>query len=148
MKTTTSSWNADQRLLTTVLSGNVNLEEIEAWKASLAAALQQIPDNSEFKMFVNLHGFKATDFEAHKAMRTVIPLALADYNFRAGYVDLFENVDLPLHKKRGITCKATVHVHHDASKIDEYDRRFGNERERFFTDPELGADWINNWQII
>lgn len=147
MKTTTSSWNADQRLLTTILSGEVNLEDIEAWKSSLTAALRQIPDDSNFKMFVNLHGFKAIDFEAHKAMRTFIPLTLADYNFRAGYVDLFEHVDLPLQKKRGITCKAAVHVHHDASKIDEYDRRFGNERERFFTDPILGEEWINNWQV-
>jgi len=139
---TNSQWISKEKLLITNLSGPVDREDIAIWKHMLLQAQDEIPDGSRFKMYINLYGFKAADMEAHKAMREVVPRTLARYGFRAGYVDLFDNVELPLQCHRGIQCLAAAHVHQDDTKIGLYRERFGSETEQFFTDPLLAETWI------
>jgi hypothetical protein len=43
-------------------------------------------------------------------MRTVIPSTMGNYGFRAGYLGLFEGVEIELLKIRGISCIAAAHV--------------------------------------
>ncbi len=95
-----------------------------------------------FTMIVDLRGYEVRDIAAHKEMRTVIPLTLADYGFRTALLDLFDPVDLPLRPARGSICIAVAHVHHDADKMTLYDDRLGRENERFFTDYATADAWL------
>ena len=85
--------------------------------------------------------------EVHKEMRKVIPYFLADYNFKAGYLNLFPEIIVPLKISRDIQCLAVAHVHHDSSKMEDYQKRFGSNLEKFFTEEQLAMMWIKNLQI-
>jgi hypothetical protein len=142
---TKSTWLPEEKLVITQISGEVDVAEIEAWDRSLQEALAKIEDNGTFKILVNLHGFQAANLAAHKRFRTIIPATLANYGWKAGYVNLFEEAaGMQLTRTRGIACVAAVHVHQDQSKIEKYDSLFGKETERFFTDPFLGESWIRS----
>lgn len=145
MKISSSSWNPDQKLVVTHLRGEVNNEDVDLWEKSLQDALEQIENNDVFKILVNLFGFNAIDIDVHKRFREIIPSTLATYGFRTGYIGLFENVSLILTDKRGIRCLAAAHVHQDATKMEEYQRRFGKQDEGFFADPVKADDWIRRF---
>ena len=140
--TAETTWDAAQKLLITRLYGDITVETVRHWQASLQRALSQIEADSEFKMIVDLYGYELKDIAAHKEMRLVIPLTLANYGFRTALLDLFDPVELPLQKTRGITCRAVAHIHHDAYKMAEYERRLGRENERFFTEYDQALAWI------
>jgi hypothetical protein len=135
-------WSEENGLLTTRLSGLVDIDDIEDWKAGLMGALQLLKPDSSFKAFINIHGFKAVNMDAHKAFRTVVPLILAEHNFRIGYVDLFDNVELPLTSKDGIQCIAVAHAHHDADKMNLYESSYSKANDRYFTDPAEAEKWL------
>jgi hypothetical protein len=140
---TKTEWLPEHRLIVTHLSGDVSIADVESWEKSLHTALDQIEDNSTFKIFINLWGFKALNLEAHKRYRAIIPLALADRGWKVGYVDLFEEAaSLKFQNLRGVRCVGAAHAHQDASKIEKYESLFGREREHFFTDPQKAKDWI------
>ncbi|MBD0257009.1 MAG: hypothetical protein ICV83_14920 [Cytophagales bacterium] len=144
---TKSEWLPEEKLVITQISGEADMAAIEAWDRSLQEALSRIEENGTFKILVNLHGFQAVNLAAHQRFRTVIPATLANYGWKAGYVNLFEEAaNMQLTRTRGIACVAAVHVHQDQSKIEKYDAMFGKETERFFTDPALGYSWIR--QIV
>jgi len=143
---TETHWYPEEQLLITHLSGRVGSLDVERWKQSLDTSLSAIPDNGAFKIMVNLYGFKASDFEVHKKYRVIIPSLLADYGHRTGYLALFPEVEVPLTYTRGIICQAAVHVHQDATKINDYDTRFRSANERFFTDPVQAERWIRAWK--
>src|SRR5687767_13589187 len=113
MKITETKWYPEEKLVVTRISGEVDEADIEKWRQSLQDAIGKIDNNDRFKIFVNLHGFKAINFDAHKKFRVIIPATLADYGFRVGYLGLFPEAEITLKKKRGIQCVAAVHVHHD-----------------------------------
>jgi len=144
-----TDWYPDQKLITTQISGDVDKADIEQWEYSLTNTLSQLEDNSTFKIFINLYGFKAIDIDAHKRFRSIVPLTLAQYGWKVGYVDLFEEEakNLTYSNTRGIQCTAAVHVHQDASKIDQYEARFGREEEHFFSDPIKADQWIRSFKL-
>lgn len=138
-----TEWLPEKKLINTHLSGDVDLADIEQWEQSLHAALDKIPDNSIFKILINLYGFKAVDFTVHKRYREIILLTLANYGWKVGYVDLFEEAaNMQFNYLRGIKCVGAAHVHQDASKIEKYESLFSRENERFFTDPQAAEKWI------
>ena len=142
-KRTNSQWLPEKKLLLTELSGKVTIHDIERWETSLYRALDKIEDGGVFKIFVDLVGFQAINIEAHKRYRDIIPLALAEYGWRVGYLNLFEEAaGLKLSNKRGVSCVGAAHAHHDATKIEKYQSMFGTEREQFFTDPAQAREWI------
>ncbi|WP_400190521.1 hypothetical protein [Hymenobacter sp. B81] len=152
MTTTTvaeSSWDAARQLLTTRLSGEADLPVIEQWYRSLGAALAEIPDHGCFKILVDLHGFTAADLISHKAFRSMVPLTLASYGWQVGYVQLFEDEarQITYTHRRGIRCVGAAHCHHDATKITNYEARFGRAHERFFTDRAQAAAWIRHLPV-
>lgn len=143
-----SVWNQDNQLLTTRIGGNVNIQDVKRWSEGLHNTVNEIPDNSGFKIFVNLHGFTALDTEAHKAFRTVIPLLLARHGWKAGYTGLFEEeaAGMRITEERGVRCLAAAHCHHDAGKMEMYEARFAHDREHYFTNPDMAAMWIGSLQ--
>ncbi len=142
-KRTKSYLLPEKKLLVTELSGDIAIADIETWESSLHSAFAEIEDGGEFKIFVDLVGFQAIDVQAHKRFRNIIPLLLADYGWRVGYLNLFEEAaGLKLANKRGIRCIGAAHAHHDATKIGKYQSMFGTDREQFFTDPLQARAWI------
>jgi hypothetical protein len=96
---------------------------------------------------VNLFGFKAENFEVHKAYRNIIPLLLADFGYRIGYLDMFPEASVELRHYRGIRCVAMANVHQDATKMKDYQERFSNSHEQYFTDQETAVNWIYGLQF-
>lgn len=148
LKTITTKWNPELRLLTTQISGDIEMDDVETWEQSLHDGLKHIEDNSQFKILVNLHEFNATDFDVHKRFRTIVPLTLAEYGWKVGYVNLFiKSALMPIRNTRGIQCVAAAHVHQDVSKIESYEAQFGKETEHFFANPKEAFEWIKNFEI-
>lgn len=130
--------------MVTRLSGDVNETDIAQWQASLAQALDQIEDHSIFKMLIDLSGLQPSGVEAHKKFRTIIPLTLADYGWKVGYVHLFEEdaKSMKITNTRGVQCVGVAHSHHDKEKMDLYQARFAKDTEQFFSDPKEAHSWI------
>lgn len=142
-----TNWLESEQLLITRLAGMVDAEDVLQWKDSLFQALAQIKPGTAFKMLVNIHGFKAVNFDVHKVFRTIIPLTLADYNFRIGYLDLFEDADVVLQKKNNSYCYAVAHTHHDAEKMHLYERECSRPNDRYFVDPKDAENWIRSYGL-
>jgi hypothetical protein len=137
-----STWLKNEKLIVTRISGTATAEDVSRWKSSLLFALEQVPDNDVFKIMVDLHGFKAVNFDVHKQFRVIVPETLANYDWRVGYLDMFPEAQIELKSTRGIRCIAAVHVHHDESKIKNYDDNYSRFNERFFNDPAVARQWI------
>ena len=148
-KKTEINWYPEKRLLVTQISGDVDQYDVEQWKILFKHAFEQIEDNSTFKIFVNMHGFQAANIDAHKSFRGVVPLTLADYGWKVGYVNLFEEEAKTMTYKntRGIKCVGVAHSHQDETKMSMYESRFGSDREHFFIDPAQARQWIENLEI-
>ena len=148
-KITETNWYPEKRLVVTHISGDIEKEDVEQWEKSFKNILDQIEDNTTFKVFVNMYGFKAVNIDAHKRFRGVVPLTLADYGWKVGYVDLFEEEVKTITYKntRGVKCVGAVHSHQDETKMDLYETRFSSDREHFFPDPIQARQWIENLEI-
>lgn len=96
-----------------------------------------------------MYGFKAVNIEAHKRFRAVVPLTLADYGWKVGYLNLFEEEtqSMTFKNTRGIKCVAAAHSHQDKTKMDLYESRFSSEKEHFFIDPTQARQWIENLEM-
>jgi hypothetical protein len=96
-----------------------------------------------------MYGFKAVNIDTHKRFRGIVPLTLADYGWKVGYVDLFEEEARTMTYKntRGIKCVGAVHSHQDETKMDLYETKYGSENEHFFPDPIRAIEWIENLEI-
>ena len=147
MTITESTWLKNEKLIVTRISGAATAEDVSTWKSSLLFALEQVPDNDVFKIMVDLHGFKAVNFEVHKQFRVIVPKTLAAYDWRVGYLDMFPEAQIELKRTRGIRCVAAAHVHQDESKIKNYDDNYSRYNERFFTDPVVARMWIDAFEI-
>lgn len=139
-----SQWFPDDHLLITTISGTLNEQEIAQWEDSLQTTLNSIGDNEKFKIFINLYGFKAIDLQAHKRFRTIVPLTLAKYGWKVGYVDMFaeEAQSLTYNNHRGVRCIAAAHSHQDETKMELYESNYSREDEHFFKNPSEAEQWI------
>lgn len=145
IKTIDTQWYPEERLIITQISGDVDKDDVEAWEQSLHEQLARVEDGATFKIFINLYGFKAVDLDAHKRFRAIVPSTLANYGWKVGYVNLFdEAASMVLKNERGIQCVAAVHCHQDSTKIEQYESRFGKDNEHFYTDPVLAEQWIRS----
>jgi hypothetical protein len=147
MKHFETTWVPENKLIVSHLSGDITIDEIEEWERSLEREMQKIQDNDEFKIFINLHGFTAIDLDAHKRFRNIVPLTLAAYGWKVGYVDLFEEESkkIKYSNTRGIKCIAAAHAHQDAVKIEKYESNYSRANEHYFTDPDKALNWIKNY---
>ena len=139
-----SDWYADQQLIITQISGDVTKQDVIHWEQTLNAALDRVADSGVFKIFVNLHGFNAVNLDVHKYFRNIVPLTLARYGWKVGYVAMFpgEAEKMVITRNRNIQCIAASHCHHDATKMEKYQSLYSSDREHFFTDSRLADAWI------
>lgn len=137
-----SVWEPQTQLVTTKLAGDVHVDDVARWKASLQAALAQVEENGSFKLLTDLSGYELQDMAAHKAMRVIVPQLLAAYGLRAAMLDLFPEAEVTLTVTRGIVCRAYANVHHDTDKMAEYERTLGRANQRFFTNAEEARLWL------
>lgn len=135
-------WDDSHQVLVTRLSGLVTLEEVEEWKEQFYQTANQIPRETTFKLFSNIHGFKAVNMDAHKSFREVIPAFLAEHGLKPGYAKLFPEVPVQVSVQHGKVVTACAHVHHDETKITRYHQELATANEDFFTDPELAEQWL------
>lgn len=148
-KNTETNWYPEKRLIVTQISGDLEKSDIEQWEKSFKDTLDQIEDDTTFKIHVNMNGFTAVNIDAHKRFRAVIPLTLADYGWKVGYVDLFEEEAKMMTYKniRGIKCVGAAHSHQDETKMDLYETKFSSDKEHFFLDPVKARHWIENLEL-
>ena len=148
-KNTETNWYPEKRLLVTHISGDLEKADIEQWEKSFKNTLDSIEDHTRFKIFVNMYGFKVVNLEVHKRCRGVVPLTLADYGWKVGYVNLFEEEARTMAFKttRGIQCVGAAHAHQDETKMDLYQTKFSSNREHFFPDPAQARQWIENLEL-
>lgn len=85
-----TAFDPTDRLLETGLAGTVQSDDVEAWTVELTRALDGLPDDSTFALIFDLRTYESGTLDAHKAMRTVIPDALARHGMRPAYIDLFD----------------------------------------------------------
>jgi hypothetical protein len=139
-----TQWYPEKQLIVTQISGEVDQSDIGRWENSLQSALGQLKDGAAFKILVNLHGFKAADLPAHKRFRNIVPLTLAQYGWKVGYIAMFETEAQTLRylNTRGIQCTGAAHCHHDNTKMERYESDYSRDQEHFFTDPEQALRWI------
>ena len=148
MKRADTIWHAEEKWIETILSGDIEEADVIEWEQSLERAFNQIPAISSFKILVDLFGFKAVSLAVHKRYRDIIPFTLSRYNWKVGYVDLFEEASqMTFSTTRNISCVAAVHVHQDEEKIGKYQERFGRANEQFMTDPVRARQWIRYFPI-
>jgi hypothetical protein len=140
----TVRWDANGRLLVARLSGAVTAADALRWAEEVQAALAQIPDGATFKLLSDLFGYEPVGLEAHKAMRGVIPLALAAHGFRTGLIAMVGAPEPTITTTRGVRCVAVAHVHHDANKMALYEERVGRADERFFSSRDAARAWIES----
>jgi hypothetical protein len=148
-KITKSAWYPEKKLLVTHLSGDVDKSDIILWEKSLKRSLEEIEPNNTFKIFINLHGFKAINIDAHKRFRSIVPSMLAQYGWKVGYLEIFkdETRNLALTHTRGIRCTGAAHCHQDEGKIELYESRYSRDNEHFFTDPAKANEWIEELPV-
>lgn len=138
-----SMWNAASALLITSLTGPVTVRDVQAWRLGLHAVEDKLPEGVAFRLLLNLHGFAPADLDAHREMRTVVPLLLARHGMRPAFLDLFdERPELPITLHRQVRCVAFANVHHDAAKMASYEARIGRAQQRFFTDRQSAEAWL------
>ncbi len=143
MKKTNSVWDPQSRTLHSVLVGLVSVEDVDEWKASLRAAVQAVPAGSTFKLMFDLHGYEPATIDAHKAMRAVVPLLLAETGMRPAVADLFDDepqVDAATSPQ--VRCVAFANVHHDLDKMARYEEEIAKPNQRFFSDRDAAARWL------
>lgn len=141
-KMTNSFWQPAEQLVTTRLSGLLDTADIQNWENTLIKTMEQVPDDIDIKMLVDLHGFKAENFEVHKQYRNIIPLLLARHGYRIGYLDMFPEANITLTTERGIRVVAMANVHQDETKMKDYQEKFSTPFEQYFTDPAAAHKWI------
>ncbi|MCF0069600.1 hypothetical protein LZD49_03900 [Dyadobacter sp. CY261] len=139
-----SDWRPADQLIVSQISGDLEMQDVIRWEKTLHDALDKVSDSGTFKIFVNLYGFTAANLETHKYFRNIIPLTLAEYGWKVGYVNMFpeEAEKLTVTRKRGVQCIAAAHCHQDAGKIEKYEQLYSSENEHFYTNPDLAFDWI------
>jgi hypothetical protein len=131
------------QLLTTGLHGTVHDDDVEAWIDDLTRTLDALPDQSTFALLLDLHTYEPGSIAAHKAMRTVIPDALARHGMRPAYIDLFDpQPDVLVEQQPRARCIAFANVHHNVDRMEHYEERAGKPDQRFFSDLPTARQWI------
>ena len=143
MARATSTWNSTTLILETELTGDVTHADVMLWREGLERTLAALPSGQPFKLLYNLHGYEPADLDAHKAMRTVIPELLAAHGMRPAVADLFdERPEVHVTVTGGKTCIGFANVHHDETKMNNYESKVAKANQRFFTDRRQALQWL------
>ena len=76
-------------------------------------------------------------------MRTVVPDLLVAHGLRPAFLDLFPEAPEPaITAERDVVCVAFANVHHDETKMSQYEERIASANQRFFTSRSSAEDWL------
>jgi len=141
-----SSWDNDNRILTTRLKGPVSLEGVVEWKDGLTRAFSLV--DRPFKFVFDNHNFKAASMDVHRAYRDFVPVLLAKHSLVLSLLtdqekQLIENEadeTLPV-------CKAMALVHHYRYKMEQLDLLYKRENQRYFFNCDQAEKWIFDFTL-
>lgn len=142
MKRKDTKYYQDKQLVVTTLSGELDATDVQEWHQSLRSVTGSLEPGTQFKILVDLNGFKASSFEVHKQFRVMVPQLLADYGWYVGYLRMFPEAEICIRSNDNIRCRAAAHVHHDETKISNYATNYSMINEGFFTDSGVAREWI------
>ena len=146
MRIVNSQWDPESGVLITELTGAVSTSDVMEWREGLHRELARLPAHSSFHLLMNLSGFEPVDIAAHKQMRTVIPEVLARHGLRPAFIDLFdERPEMHVTVSNGIRCVAFANVHHDETKMANYQQRIAKPNQQFFTDVNAALNWLKTF---
>lgn len=139
-----TSWDPGRHILRTRFSGPAGIAQVVSWRAGLYAAAASIPRGAAFKLIVDARGYSVADIDpsVHKVQREVIPLFLATYHFRTGFIDFFGVKGEVVAAKEDARCMAVAHVHHECPKMELYRQTLGRADENFFCLIQEAESWI------
>jgi hypothetical protein len=139
-----SLWDPARNILRTRFTGPAGIAQVVSWRAGLYAAAAAIPRHGAFKLLVDIRGYQVaqTDPAVHKVQREVIPLFLATYHFRTGFIEFFGVKGEVVPVKEDARCMAVAHVHHESGKMELYRQTLGRENEGFFSQIQEAETWI------
>ena len=141
-----SAWDSRSGILRTRLTGPTGPAEVVAWRASLYIAAARLPRGTHFKLLVDIRGYNVADVEppVHQVQREVIPIFLANYHYRTGFLDFFGvKWDFGATKEDAY-CVAVAHVHNECGKMDLYRQTLGREDEGFSCRLDEAEAWIKD----
>ena len=138
-----TNFDPAQRVVATGLLGTVQHDDVVAWEEELTSVLDALSNTSTFSMLFDLSTYEPGSLVAHKAMRTVVPEALARHGMRPAYLDLFEPIpEMTIASDEVARCVAFANVHHNADRMVDYEQRAGKPDQRFFSDLAAAHRWI------
>lgn len=144
-----TEWDENKKSLITRFSGKPTITDVHQWRDELYNATQLLPDNTNFKMLIDLRGYTVdlVEKEIHFVQREVIPTFLSLHNFKVGYLALFEAEVAVKAGERNVNCVAVAHIHHECHKMEAYDQKFGRNNDRYFCDGEAAEQWLDEYKI-
>lgn len=142
-----TTWNANDGIVHTRLTGIQTLASIDAWEQSLddvTASIRFAAPTQTFRALVDIRGYEVDeqDRDVHQRQRVVVPLWLARHGLTVGFFGLYEVENTIVPADDAVRCSRVAHVHHDQLKMDRYNELLASERERFFTDPAEAHRWL------
>lgn len=140
-----SSFDPRSEILETALRGTVDQAAVQAWADDLRFLVSRLPSGANFKLLLDLHGYEPADVAAHRAMREVVPDLLVACGLRPAFADLFpEAGEVRMPAAPRVRCTAFANVHHEAAKMERYEREIARPEQRFFTDREPALQWLRS----
>lgn len=133
----------DENLIHIRFGGLVNLEDYDLLMKEINTCLSKIQDGARVKLYADLYGFKAENFEVHKKFRLVIPEIMIEYGMLPGYSKMFPEVEIKVNPNPRFNIVKAVHCHNDEEKINRYHKEFASINEEFFCSQTKAKEWIN-----
>jgi hypothetical protein len=136
-------WDEPRTLLITRIRCPPVPMEITPYRDTLRGALARISPGATFVWLSSAVGYDPWENRpGHAELRSLLLVTLATYGFRTSLLDLYEGVDLPIMRRRGVTCRAIAHVHEPRARVDASNEQFGRPNEWYFSDEGVALEWL------
>lgn len=136
-------WDEPRTLLITRVRSPSALMDMTPYRDALRGALAGISPGSSFGWLSSAVGYDPWENRpAHAELRSILLVTLAAHGFRTSLLDLYEGVDLPITRRRGVTCRAIAHVHDSRPRVDASNEQFGRFKEWYFSDEGVALEWL------
>jgi len=136
-------WDEPRTLLITRVRCASAPMDMTPYRDALRGALARISPGSAFVWLSSAVGEDPGENRpAHAELRSILSVTLASCGFRTSLLDLYDGVDLPITRRRGVTCRAIAHVHQPRARVDASNEQFGRPNERYFSDEGVALEWL------
>ncbi|MEO3679032.1 hypothetical protein [Rheinheimera fenheensis] len=139
-----TAWHPETNILDTRLSGTVDTEFVRHWANGFVRCFNSAAVVGNFKLLLDLTGYEPIDIDAHKQMREVIPAFLLKHGMVPAFIKLFENTDYHVVSDPQAKCWAFANVHHDVSKMQNYQEKISCNYQQFFHSRIDAVSWLQS----